>query len=91
MPGYPDDFSAAASGCFPTIQELRAEGRERQAHRHRKAVDRCDEAMEALVELVGALACPTEAEWYDVDHAETLAAEIEALAAKQHPAIGGVL
>ncbi len=88
MSGFPDNFDAAASGCFPTAADLRAEAADRTADRMRIAVERVDALHDELAFILACMASPPDAEWYDVHDAETLAAELEAIVAKRRPGIG---
>lgn len=75
---HPDDFSAAASGCFPSIGDLHSEMRGRKAVRLGAALGRIDSAMDELIYRIGGLASegdnPSED---DMEDAERVADALE--------------
>lgn len=70
---------------FPTTQDLRDEKCGRMAARHGRALGDIDAAMDRIGFGVGGLGKAEDAEWYDVDFAEALAADLKALVAKHFP------
>lgn len=85
---HPDHFRDDGS-LYPTALHLRAERRAAQAARQGRALASIDASMDRLGARLGPsanwLADADGAEWYDVDHAERLAADLAELVERHFP------
>ena len=81
----PDAFNAAASGCFPSGADLRAEARAARAAAHEARRARIEAAVEAIAGLAMEHVAPAEGTDLiadDLDLAESRARFLEGLAAE---------